>query len=115
MHLRNELRLLAGIAIDPALEVTVKKAPEKLTESGWSSREVVTNLDDAYARLESAVQRRDKHAIDSIQAELEELEASQDEYDAGMREGCGGEYDPYTELPIRLLLPHRLNTFLYSR
>ena len=96
MHLRNELRLLAGIAIDPTLEVTVKKAPEKLTESGWSSQEVVTNLDDAYSRLQSAVQRRDKHAIASISAELEELEASQDEYDAGMREGCGGEYEEET-------------------
>lgn len=97
MHLRNELRLLAGIAIDPALEVTVQKAPEKLTESGWSSQEVVTNLDDAYSRLEQAVQRRDKHEIDRIQAELEELESSRDEYDAGMRENCsGGEYEEET-------------------
>ena len=91
MHPRNELRLLAGIAIDSSLEVTIKQPPQKLTESGWSSGEVVTNLDDAYARLESAVKRRDKQAIDHISAELEELEVQQDDasFDAG-RSGQGG-------------------------
>ena len=86
MHPRNELRLLAGIAIDGALEVTAHPEAKELTESGWSSQEVVTNLDDAYSRLDAAVQRRDKHEILRITAELEELESSQDEYDVGVHE-----------------------------
>jgi len=87
MHPRNELRLLAGIAIDPSLEITVKPTTKKLTESGWSSQELVTNLDDAYARLADAVERRDQQEITRINAELEELESWQQESNMGLREG----------------------------